>query len=856
MMMFRRRSIGALKLSSVSSYVECCQSCFSSSSARSTPTTLVRSFTSNHHHQSVQPLLSYRTKNESQQSNHRSSSSSRGFHSSALFEARPGQNRSPSGSGKPKKKFQSKKGPITTAEEVQTTTTTTTTTTTSKYINNANANNNDSTSSSSSSSESQQTKAPFQSVYRKIKAVGKGTQRKKIERKVEKITVKAKAAIERRHVRINEGSTVNEIAKAFGIESEQIIKLLDALGDSTSLSVEESVSADSIELVAAELDVDVTIKQVENKVISSKDSSSGGGDNNSLIRRRRPTVCVMGHVDHGKTSLLDALRNASVADGEAGGITQHIGAFVVALPDFQNNNTKNISSKSSSSSTSDGSGYGSLGELTFLDTPGHAAFSAMRQRGASITDIVVLVVAADDGVMPQTKEACAHARVAKVPIVVALTKCDKHNADPDRMEMQVASDLGLELEKFGGSVQVVRVSAHTGEGLKELSEALILESELINLDTNMDKALVHGAALEAKLDKGRGPIVNAILKRGTLEVGDFVLCGSSWGKVRSLRNAKGEELKFVLPGDPFEMMGLKTVPNAGDAIQSVSSEDRARRLSEAREERLERIRLQGTSATGTSSISSILSSSGNSSSSKDGDRGSEENGVLDDGYQELNLIVKADVQGTAEAVRDSVVALGTGKVGVKVVYTGAGQITEGDVQLAGAINAPILGFNVREPNKTLLALAKSRGVQIIRQNVIYRLLDEVGAMLSLRAPMEEYEEIVGEADIVQIFDMSGTKKNNASLVAGCVVSRGSIKLSEKFRILRDGIPIHEEDVLIDCSSIRRHRLEVESVGKGTDCGVSLVDITNFQVGDIIQCITIARRPVKAIKVATGGSKVQ
>ena len=738
-----------------------------------------------------------------------SSFAMREFQTSAIAEARPGQNRSPSGAGKPKK-FNKKKLPPGSVGADQ-----------HHNLGGGNERGGD----KSQTATVEKSKQPFTSVYRKIKVAGKGTVRKKVERVVEKKEVKAKAAVERRHVKINEGSTVNEISRAFGIESEQIIKLLEALGDSTSLSIEESVPADSIELIAAELDVDITI-------INSNDSSSRRGsssrDNNAVLKKRRPTVCVMGHVDHGKTSLLDALRNASVADGEAGGITQHIGAFVVTLPEFNSDS--------------------SLGELTFLDTPGHAAFSAMRQRGASITDIVVLVVAADDGVMPQTKEACAHARVAKVPIVVALTKCDKHNADPDSMEMQVASELGLELEKFGGNVQVVRVSAHTGEGLKELSEALLLESELLNLDTNMDKALVHGAALEARLDKGRGPVVSAVLKRGTLEVGDFVLCGSSWGKVRSLRNAKGEELKSVEPGDPFEMMGLKTVPNAGDSIQSVPSEERARRLSEAREERLERIRLQSSDATGMSSITSVLSGRVDDDSDNDG--------TIDDQYQELNLIVKADVQGTAEAVRDSVVGLGTGKVGVKVVFTGAGQITEGDIQLAGAINAPILGFNVREPNKSLQSLAKSKGVQIIRQNVIYRLLDEVGAMLSLKAPMEEYEEIVGEADIVQIFDMTETKKNNASIVAGCVVSRGSIKATEKFRILRDGIPIHEEDALFSCSSIRRHRLEVESVGKGTDCGVSLEDITDFQVGDTIQCITIGRRPVAAVKVATGGAKVQ
>ena len=745
-------------------------------------------------------------------------SSVREFQTSAIAEARPGQNRSPSGAGKPKK-FNKKKLPPSSVGAIE-----------QQQNRGGDERGGDKAQKTETEGAADKSKQPFTSVYRKIKVVGKGTVRKKVERVVEKKEVKAKAAVERRHVRINEGSTVNEIAKAFGIESEQIIKLLEALGDSTSLSIEESVAADSIELIAAELDVDITIINNNDSSSSGSSSSSSSRVSSAVMKKRRPTVCVMGHVDHGKTSLLDALRNASVADGEAGGITQHIGAFVVTLPEFNNSDN-------------------SLGELTFLDTPGHAAFSAMRQRGASITDIVVLVVAADDGVMPQTKEACAHARVAKVPIVVALTKCDKHNADPDSMEMQVASDLGLELEKFGGNVQVVRVSAHTGEGLKELSEALLLESELIDLDTNMDKSLVHGAALEARLDKGRGPIVNAVLKRGTLEVGDFVLCGSSWGKVRSLRNAKGEELKSVEPGDPFEMMGLKTVPNAGDAIQSVPSEERARRLSEAREERLERIRLQSADATGTSSITSVLSGRG-------GDNSGGNDETIDDGYQELNLIVKADVQGTAEAVRDSVVGLGTGKVGVKVVFTGAGQITEGDVQLAGAINAPILGFNVREPNKSLQSLAKSKGVQIVRQNVIYRLLDEVGAMLSLKAPMEEYEEIVGEADIVQIFDMTGTKKNNASLVAGCVVSIGSIKSTEKFRILRDGVPIHEEGALFSCSSIRRHRLEVESVGKGTDCGVSLDDITDFQVGDTIQCITIGRRPVAAVKVATGGAKVQ
>ena len=625
------------------------------------------------------------------------------------------------------------------------------------------------------------------SKYRKIAVVGKGTVRAK--RKVEDAGEKRSLTSPRAggKVDVAEGSTLVEFAKVLEMEVRDLETVLGSLGESLASS-EDVVPTDVMELVGLELDVDISV---------TPDPNADAGH----VVRRRGVVAVMGHVDHGKTTLLDSLRKTSVAAGEAGGITQHIGAFVVELP-------------------------GGHGSLTFLDTPGHAAFSAMRQRGATATDIAVLVVAADDGVMPQTREAAAHIQAAGVPMVVALTKIDRENAQPERVKGEIAS-MGIELEEYGGNVQCVPISAITGQGLSELEECLVLEADSLGLKASLT-GKVNGVVLEAKLDKGQGPTATGLLSSGTLKIASHVVVGSQYGKVRSLRNAKSEQLKDVGPAEPFELIGLKGVPSAGDTITMVESESRAKRISEARAQREAQMRGDNAPVQAQSEMDP------------------EEHG-------HLNVIVKADVQGTAEAVRDAVLGLGSEAVGLKVVYMGVGAITESDISLSSAIGAPVLGFNVREPPNSLAKLAKQKGVRIVRHRVIYHLLDEVGEMLTGLAPMEEHEQIEGEANVVQIFDMSGTKGNNATIVAGCVVGQGAIKAGEKFRLIRDGVCLHEE--LLDCSSIRRHRLEVDSVGKGNDCGISLADVVDIRMGDIIQCVSIVRRPLRSVKIESGGARV-
>ena len=628
------------------------------------------------------------------------------------------------------------------------------------------------------------------SKYRKVEFAGKGTVRaKRKDDGAEKETRSLESPRAGGSVSVTEGSTLAEFAKALEMESIDLETVLSNLGESLA-SKEDVVSTDVMELVGLELDVDVNVEA---------DPNAEDGDR----IRRRGVVAVMGHVDHGKTTLLDSLRKTSVAAGEAGGITQHIGAFVVELP-------------------------GGHGSLTFLDTPGHAAFSAMRQRGATATDVAVLVVAADDGVMPQTREAAAHIQAAGVPMVVALTKIDRDNADPEKVKKEIAS-MGIELEEYGGKVQCVPVSAIQGTGLSELEECLVLEADALELTTTTT-GKVSGVVLEAKLDKGQGPIATGLLSSGTLKVGSYVVVGTQHGKVRSLRDGKASQLSEVGPSEPFELVGLKGVPLAGDAITMVDSESRAKRISQARGDREERLKAETETETSISQSNIDPEERGN-----------------------LNVIVKADVQGTAEAVRDAVLGLGSDAVGLKVVFMGVGAITESDVSLSAAIGAPILAFNVREPPNALAKMAKINGVRIVRHRVIYHLLDEVGEMLTGLAPMEEHEQIEGEASVVQIFDMSGARGNNATIVAGCVVGQGTMKAGEKFRLIRDGESVHEE--LLDCASIRRHRLEVDSVGKGSDCGIALADVIDVRMGDIIQCVSLVRRPLKAVKVDSGGARV-
>lgn len=539
--------------------------------------------------------------------------------------------------------------------------------------------------------------------------------------------------------------TVRQLAQLLGLESTQRLEaVLADVGDPPS-SLEDRLPMDSAELAVMEFG---------RVAVMSKEAQEMDAD----AQPRPAVITVMGHVDHGKTSLLDALRKTSVAAGEAGGITQHIGAFEVKMPDSQQS-------------------------LTFLDTPGHAAFSAMRARGAAITDLVVLVVAADDGVMPQTREALAHSKAAGCPIVVALTKCDVPMAEPKRVRQQLIAE-GLELEEVGGSVQVVETAATKGTGLLELEEALMLQAEGLELKASPSCA-AEAVVVEAKLDKGQGPVATAIVKRGSLEVGQYVVVGCQWGKLRSLRTAAGRSIKKALPGQPVEIAGLKGVPQAGDQLQVLPSEERVKRVSDARSQRLDAFR-----------------------------QGREKQEVL---LQLHNQQVKAEAEAEAQAA--AAAAAGSGAAD-------AGDDTEDK-------RAPRVQ---PEEDRNLVVIIKAdvQAVQVVEHRIIYRMLEEVSTMLAAKAPMVEEEKVVGQADVLQVFD---TKKQ-AAAVAGCRVREGSIQAGLQWRVMRGEAAVHQGS----CESIKRHKLQVQQVGKGTECGVMLKDFTDFQPGDVLQCFSMQMVP--------------
>jgi translation initiation factor IF-2 len=651
-------------------------------------------------------------------------------------------------------------------------------------------------------------------------------------------------------IEILSGSTIAEVARALKTSAGAVEKVLADLGESAA-SAEEVLSDDLIELLALELGLEVVVKD------DRSTAAAKGGDPSVVDPPRRAVVAVMGHVDHGKTTLLDTLRSSSVAAGEAGGITQHIGAFVVKL-----------------------SGGG---ELTFLDTPGHAAFSAMRQRGAKCTDVAVLVCAADDGVMPQTREAAAHIQAANCRYVVAVTKCDAPGADPQRVRDELIA-AGIPLEQGGGDVQCVDVSAVSGQGMEDLEMALFLEAEAMNLRARRD-CDGAGVVLEARKDPSRGAVVTGLLRRGRLEVGACVVAGAQYGRVRRLVGHGGVDVDAIGPSEPFELAGLRGVPSAGDPIQRVGSEDRARRVARAREARATQARLDALAAdagldAGTPRAFELehthapVGARGKAAVAKmrrkSRLRGGDDDARLDDdddlldalddddddasSNRDLCCIVKADVQGTAEAVRDAVLTLGSPAVGVKVVYVGVGPVTESDVSLAAAIGGPILAFNVREPPSAIAANAKRLGVPLVERKVIYHLLDAVGEMLGARAPEKLVESVAGEAEVRAVFDLSNRRGNKADVVAGCLVNVGALDGSERFRVMRDGSPAHEG--LLECESIRRHKLEVTAVGKGTDCGVSLRwGEVEVRVGDVLQCVKMVKKKAGVERVATGGARV-
>ena len=576
-----------------------------------------------------------------------------------------------------------------------------------------------------------------------------------------------------REVTIPETITVAELANRMARRAVDVIKVLMKNGQMAQIN--DVIDADTAELVAAEYGH--TVKRVaESDVL---EGLKGAIDDETNLKPRPPVVTVMGHVDHGKTSLLDALRKTDVAGGEAGGITQHIGAYQVVLKSGQ--------------------------KITFLDTPGHAAFTAMRARGAKVTDIVVLVVAADDGVMPQTVEAISHAKAAGVPIIVAINKIDKSDANPTRVKTELLQH-EIQVEDMGGETLAIEVSATKGINLDKLEEAILLQAELLDFKANPDRT-AEGAVIEAKLDKGRGPVATVLVERGTLKTGDIIVAGSEWGRVRLLLNDRGETVEAAGPSVPVEVLGLSAVPEAGDEFVVVESDARAREVTEYRARKRRETRQANLSR---QTLDQLLKSR------KEGEK------------RLLPLVIKADVQGSVEAIQGALGKLGNDEVGVHVLQGGVGGITESDVILAQASGAAIIGFNVRANNQAR-ERARRDGVEIRYYNIIYNVVDDVKATLSGLLAPETREKFLGNAEILEVFAISKVGK-----VAGCRVTEGVVRRGSKVRLIRDHVVVHEGEL----STLKRFKDEVREVQTGQECGMSFANYQDIQKGDVIECYDV------------------
>jgi len=577
-----------------------------------------------------------------------------------------------------------------------------------------------------------------------------------------------------REVVIPDVITVQELSNRMAVRGVDIIKFLMKQG--LMMKINDVIDTDTAELVADEFGM--TVRRVSESDVEAGFLSDDIDD--EATTPRAPVVAIMGHVDHGKTSLLDALRTTDVAAGEAGGITQHIGAYQVKTPSGE--------------------------AVTFLDTPGHAAFSAMRTRGANVTDIVILVVAADDGVMPQTIESISHAKAAGAPIIVAINKIDKPDADPQKVinELLQYEIIG---EALGGDTQIVEVSAKSRTNLDGLIEAILLQAEVMDLKADPERS-AEGVVIEAKLDKGRGPVATILVKRGTLKKGDLVVAGSSFGRVRALLNERGEQLSEAGPSVPVEILGLDEAPSPGEPLAVVENEARARELTEYRS------RIKREKATGGINQVSLVDMMAKLGSKK---------------ISELPVLIKSDVQGSGEAIQGSLEKMGNDEVRARVIYSGAGGITESDVQLAKSAGAPILGFNVRA-SKQAKDLADREGVEIRYYSIIYDLLDDMKGVLSgMLAPLQR-ETFLGNAAVLQVFDISKTGK-----IAGCRVSEGVVRKGAKVRIIRDDIVVLELGTL---ATLKRFKDEVNEVPSGQECGMHFQGFHDIKVGDYIECFTV------------------
>ena len=575
-----------------------------------------------------------------------------------------------------------------------------------------------------------------------------------------------------RDVIIGETITVGDLANKMAVKGSQVIKAMMKLG--AMATINQVIDQETAQLVAEEMGHKVILRrenELEEAVMSDRDTGAAA-------EPRAPVVTIMGHVDHGKTSLLDYIRSTKVASGEAGGITQHIGAYHVETDN---------------------------GMITFLDTPGHAAFTSMRARGAQATDIVVLVVAADDGVMPQTIEAIQHAKAAGVPVVVAVNKIDKPEADPDRVKNEL-SQYGIMPEEWGGESQFVHVSAKAGTGIDELLDAILLQAEVLELKA-VRKGMASGAVIESFLDKGRGPVATVLVREGTLHKGDIVLCGFEYGRVRAMRNELGQEVLEAGPSIPVEILGLSGVPAAGDEVTVVRDEKKAREVALYRQGKFREVKLARQQK---SKLENMFAN------------------MTDGEVHEVNVVLKADVQGSVEAISDSLLKLSTDEVKVKIIGSGVGGITETDATLAAASNAILVGFNVRA-DASARKVIESESLDLRYYSVIYHLIDEVKAAMSGMLSPELKQQIIGLAEVRDVF-----KSPKFGAIAGCMVTEGTIKRHNPIRVLRDNVVIYEGEL----ESLRRFKDDVNEVRNGMECGIGVKNYNDVRVGDMIEVFEI------------------
>ena len=577
-----------------------------------------------------------------------------------------------------------------------------------------------------------------------------------------------------RDVVIPEAITVQELANRMAERAVDVIRLL--MKDGQMVKITDVLDADTAQIVAEEMGHNV-------RRVAAADVEEGlfdAADAPETLQPRAPVVTIMGHVDHGKTSLLDAIRTANVVASEAGGITQHIGAYQV------DNNGQRI---------------------TFIDTPGHEAFTAMRARGAQATDIAVLVVAADDGVMPQTVESINHARAASVPIIVAINKIDKPGVDPNRVRTDLLQH-EIVVESMGGETLEVEVSALKHINLDKLLEAILLQAEILNLQANPNRA-AEGIVVEAQLDRGRGPVATVLVQRGTLHVGDIIVAGAEWGRVRALIDDRGEHVREAGPSTPVEVLGFQATPEAGDRLGVVESEARAREITDYRY-RLRREKVAASAAGARGSLEQMM------------------HRLQVEGKKLFPIVVKGDVQGSVEAIVQALEKLGTDEVAARVIHSGVGGITESDVNLATTSEAPIIGFNVRA-NSQARDLAERDGIEIRYYNVIYDLVDDIKAAMSGLLSPERRETFLGNAEILEIFNISKVGR-----VAGCRVTEGKVERGASVRLIRDNVVIHEGKL----STLKRFKDEVREVPAGQECGMAFEKYEDMRVGDVIECYRV------------------